>query len=260
MAFIHHISCLVCSVSMTVEREGRGRLPRFCSSVCKRQRMTIQSAQWRLDNPERTLEMGRMSRAKNAHKYISTGVCVICGTDYQCHSSVAKQQKTCGRKCGKILSDRSRGEGSIRRRTRHCATCGKAFIPSRPNRHQEAAGYVQRNCSYECSRIAHGPAKPLAKIRRAVMATSKPIDPIAICSRDGWKCYLCGIETPKSLRGTTDDRAPEVDHIIPLSKDGLHLPLNCSCACRCCNLSKRDRMLPFHFAISVLRANSIPAG
>lgn len=62
----------------------------------------------------------------------------------------------------------------------------------------------------------------------------------SVLERDGWLCQLCGIATPKELRGLYVANAPEVDHIIPVSKGGPHLPSNCQCLCRACNLLKSD--------------------
>lgn len=66
-----------------------------------------------------------------------------------------------------------------------------------------------------------------------------------VLERDGWCCQICGISTPKSLRGTFDPRAPEVDHVIPLSALGTpgHVPENCQCACRACNIAKGAKPL-----------------
>jgi hypothetical protein len=64
-----------------------------------------------------------------------------------------------------------------------------------------------------------------------------------VLARDGWKCRICGVLTPKQLRGTADRRAPEVDHIVPLSdpKSPGHVPENCQCACRACNGAKGSK-------------------
>lgn len=66
-------------------------------------------------------------------------------------------------------------------------------------------------------------------------SSGQAIDPIAILERDGWKCQICGTDTPRELRGTLDDRAPEVDHVIPYAAGGKHEWDNLQCACRRCN-------------------------
>lgn len=109
-------------------------------------------------------------------------------------------------------------------------------------------GHIKKYCSTKCERVVER-AKPGYRAKRARRdarkrnaTTSALIDPIMILERDNWKCYLCGIHTPKDLRGTISDSAPEVDHIIPLSKGGGHIESNLRCSCRKCNLKKGDRI------------------
>ncbi|HHW13485.1 MAG TPA: HNH endonuclease [Firmicutes bacterium] len=63
-------------------------------------------------------------------------------------------------------------------------------------------------------------------------------DPIEVFQRDHWTCQICGAKTPRRLRGTTDDRAPELDHIVPLALGGQHTRANTQCLCRRCNQAK----------------------
>lgn len=41
--------------------------------------------------------------------------------------------------------------------------------------------------------------------------------------------------------GTCHDKAPELEHIIPLSRGGLHTFSNVACSCRKCNHAKGDK-------------------
>lgn len=81
--------------------------------------------------------------------------------------------------------------------------------------------------------------------RRARIRNTKndSIDPFDVFDAADWTCYLCGEQTPKALRGTHDNRAPELDHIHPLSKGGTHTLDNVACACRKCNQIKGDNLL-----------------
>lgn len=82
-----------------------------------------------------------------------------------------------------------------------------------------------------------------SKRRARVRATKiEPIDPFEIFDRDNWHCYICCKPTPKSKRGTLSDNAPELDHIVPLSKGGTHTKDNVACACRKCNHEKSDEI------------------
>lgn len=60
--------------------------------------------------------------------------------------------------------------------------------------------------------------------------------------RDRWRCQICGESTPESLRGTNEDRAPELGHIIPACRGGGYVPDNLRCECRACNDDKLDRL------------------
>lgn len=80
-------------------------------------------------------------------------------------------------------------------------------------------------------------------LHRGAVAGAERFDPIEVLERDGWRCHICRCATPKRLRGSYDDRAPELDHIIPLASGGMHTRLNTACACRRCNMTKGAKPL-----------------
>jgi len=86
-------------------------------------------------------------------------------------------------------------------------------------------------------------SKYKAKRRLRTELHAEAIDPIKVFDRDGWKCKLCGVDTPRSLRGKTSSRSPELDHVIPLSRGGTHTWGNVQCACRKCNGSKGAKII-----------------
>ena len=67
--------------------------------------------------------------------------------------------------------------------------------------------------------------------------------PSTVFDRDGWRCRACHRSTPPELRGTFEDRAPELDHVVPLSKGGDHSMENTQCLCRACNMKKGARTM-----------------
>lgn len=120
---------------------------------------------------------------------------------------------------------------------RPCSKCGV-----------KCAGFMEysRTCK-DCKRDSKKSAPSYAKwkrryrhARRALEMSAQVdlVDPYEVLSRDGWKCYICGKDTPRSMRGTYEDNAPEVDHVIPLSKGGKHAMDNLRCCCRACNARK----------------------
>lgn len=108
-------------------------------------------------------------------------------------------------------------------------------------------------CSVDCHKAVKK-ARPITEAERANRRAAKSkrralirncenlesFDPFEIFDRDGWRCKCCGIKTPKKLRGTIKDNAPELDHIIPLSKGGDHSRQNTQLLCRKCNIDKSD--------------------
>lgn len=144
---------------------------------------------------------------------------------------ITTRPKFCSARCTSVARDVRLG---IRHASRpaSCAECAKLF---------ETTDERNRYCSRPCWRKRSN--RVSSAIRRSRIArdgSAIRLDPITICERDGWICHLCGRPTPKELRGTTDLRAPEMDHVVPLAQGGEHNEANVACACRGCNLAKRD--------------------
>jgi hypothetical protein len=70
--------------------------------------------------------------------------------------------------------------------------------------------------------------------------TAEDIDPILVFDRHEWQCAYCRCDTPRDKRGTYDDDAPELDHVVPIAKGGEHSYANVQLLCRACNGSKVD--------------------
>lgn len=118
-----------------------------------------------------------------------------------------------------------------------CACCGAKYAPS------FTGGRPSEFCSIACRSIIGNASRRIDKARRAAVkrgATVERVDPFVVFDRDGWKCQLCGRKTPAKLRGTYEDDAPELDHILPLAAGGEHSYRNTQCSCRRCNGLKSD--------------------
>jgi 5-methylcytosine-specific restriction endonuclease McrA len=137
---------------------------------------------------------------------------------------------------------------NVKVRVKKCRACGAAHIRRAPGIH---------TCSRACEAVrltARAALKALHRKSEAGMAARRrakskrraamrgvareSIDPIKVFARDKWRCHLCGVTTPRKLRGTTDDRAPELEHIVSLADGGSHTWGNVACSCRRCNISK----------------------
>ena len=120
---------------------------------------------------------------------------------------------------------------------RCCAVCGVSLAQGRKK-------YCSQSC-YNKSEVTRAVRRRSRSSYRAAKKanTIEAFDPIEILERDKWRCQICGVKTPKSLRGTSDPRAPELDHIIPISQNGAHARFNAQCACKRCNRAKSDKPL-----------------
>lgn len=123
------------------------------------------------------------------------------------------------------------------RSPRPCSTCGTVFAPEYGDRRRKF-------CSSECNAKSDAAkaTRKAAKMRRRC-AVVEAVDPLSVFERDGWRCQLCGVKTPKRLRGTYDHKAPELDHIVPISLGGEHSYRNTQCSCRKCNAAKSNTLL-----------------
>jgi 5-methylcytosine-specific restriction endonuclease McrA len=123
---------------------------------------------------------------------------------------------------------------AARRRPIACARCGVLWcrLPVVGNRFAYCT-----ECVGAVARDVKATSRAIGKARKRA-ATVERVSPYRVFERDGWRCYLCRCDTPKHKRGTYDDDAPELEHVIPLAQGGEHSYANTRCACRSCNLLK----------------------
>lgn len=109
-----------------------------------------------------------------------------------------------------------------------CAECGKVFISHNGTKY----------CTDSCRRRHRNRAR-----ERRIYRNGKPDLSISLTKlymRDMGVCALCGrrIDFDGDSNGA---HYPSIDHIIPLSKGGVHRWDNVQLACRECNNKKRDK-------------------
>lgn len=121
--------------------------------------------------------------------------------------------------------------------TRCCEVCGVAFC-NVFGRHSWMM-ICSDACSMERDR-RRNIAKEKARRARKRAVRYEVVDVFKVFERDGYRCQLCGKKTLKGQRGTAHPRAPELDHIVPLSDNGEHTYRNTQTACRSCNRAKSD--------------------
>lgn len=115
-----------------------------------------------------------------------------------------------------------------------CAECGKSF---------ESRKRIKKFCTPQCGKALHRRIRKMKLRALVVLAEAENVNPYKVFVRDKWICQLCGVKTPRKLRGSYQSNAPELDHIVPLSLGGEHSYRNTQCACRQCNGSKGAKPL-----------------
>lgn len=129
---------------------------------------------------------------------------------------------------------------------RDCAlpTCGAEFTPLRE--------------STRCCSEAHGKAlyrlehpEPYAAGRRERdarrralrkgAATGEPVIFEEIADRDGGTCHICKAAVDMAARWP-DPLSASLDHVVPLSRGGIHDPSNVRLAHLSCNVAKGNRV------------------
>jgi len=140
------------------------------------------------------------------------------------------------------MRSEAKKRGPIRIEVAHCLQCG-ANIGEQLLGAGAGSGSRRRLCD-ECraanermARSARGSQSHTSRARRYGVER-RSVNRLAVLSRDGWRCQSCGCDTPQALNGTYHDNAPEMDHIVPLSRGGGHTEQNTQCLCRVCNILK----------------------
>jgi len=152
--------------------------------------------------------------------------CAACAKPFAARWST---QKACSEACGYTLNLASKRERyDAARAHKWCAWCGEGF-----------EGHRRRvYCCGSCAKRADG-RNHIERAKRYGVPYER-INERLVLERHGWRCQICGHATPASLRGSEQPFAPELDHIIAMSRGGPHLYENVQCACRRCNGIKGD--------------------
>lgn len=211
-------TCPVCGTSFD-QRTGPGRKLVYCSKGCQRivRRATARAVYVKRPPRPRVVSVIPCDTAgcPNMSRAVGGGLCEGC---------YKRQWKA-----------RQLEPKRLARAATPCATCGKPL----------GDGIKTKYCGKACRDGGEVTRTIRRTISRSYMAAKRArvvvqFDPHDVLERDGWRCQLCGVKTPKSLRGKNQPRSPELDHIVPLSKGGEHTPWNTQCLCRKCNRAKSD--------------------
>ena len=162
--------------------------------------------------------------------------CVVCENKIiTTHST----KSTCSKECGKEKARRDSFNVNKDKKVlkaRSCKECGKVFTPEYGNKRRDF-------CSSKCLDRYQDRTKCRNGRERAKKygCDYEYVNPLKVFMRDGWICQLCNKRLKNKDRGKLINLAPELDHIIPISKGGAHSYKNTQCACRKCNNVKGDK-------------------
>lgn len=218
-----HRACNHCGTSLEMFHPKR----QTCSNACM-------VADWKARNQERVREQREreLEKKRNNRKAPTPIPCAGCST------MVQPPKRHCP-DCVAVSSRRYSLESARRKHNdspRQCGECQATFIPV----------YGDKRRTYCSDACLHKACKRTSRLRgkaRKRSATVERVNPNRVFARDGWRCHLCGKAADATKRGTYHPNAPELDHILPLSKGGEHSYANTACAHRKCNAAKSDRII-----------------
>lgn len=267
--------CRVCLVVFK-QNTGQGRKRKFCRSCSRVQsrspltRKCISCSSMLQKGERKRCRVCQISYEKQQrpfwNKVKTSHQCKHCGIEF--YPKKNDRLKYCSRECSwaeqkrnsaeriekintdrlnkKIVIEQARLNRQASSKLHKCFCCGIEFDRSKRK--------FKHTCSDECQSVKEQTSKQKSRksIRdrfgggkyrhraRKFGVSYEPVNRLKVFERDGWRCQICHRPTPKKLCGSFDDRAPELDHIVPLSKGGEHSYRNVQCACRKCNGAKSD--------------------
>lgn len=220
-----HCTCAHCGAEFVALRRDKIYCSRRCNFLAFRARSPDRVEEYR----DREKEKERAAR--ESFSPVVMNKCTTCGRSFYWRRKKAICSRECELRKARDLAKAGFVSAAIKEE-RFCVRCGSRFV-SRNAR--------QIFCSDSCSYKNHRTPSSSRKRAREFGVEYQPVQPLKVFERDGWKCQICGKQTPRARRGYRYSNAPELDHRIPISKGGPHTYGNTQCACRACNLEKSNR-------------------
>lgn len=208
----------------------------YCKKSCK-------VSAWRLAHPDSAILHRTAERKKNAplpFSRVYAGKCCCCSAAYVLREA---SEGFCGDSCRRAFRALQAAESKREKHKKQgliliCGHCSLSFSPLYGASHAKFCTVCAEDRALQANRISR-----LTRKMRKRTQTVESVDPLRVFERDRWRCQLCRKATPKKLRGTYADLAPELDHILPLSLGGEHSYRNTQCLCRACNGAKSNKPL-----------------
>jgi len=224
-------TCPICDQPFTFDETKRGRRREQCSRACTNQAYR-----------------DRRSVAKQAERVASARPCESCG-----EAIVPKSLGLVPRWCSTFCSEVARGARFAEPLPAvMCALpgCDVEFIPNRhgvrccSERHGQVLWNRESRADGRQKSEAWGPRRRENWQRRRALKLgldAERIDNAVIFDRDKWCCGICSKRVDSAL-AWPDPMSASLDHILPLSKGGSHVPANVQLAHLGCNVRKGNRI------------------
>jgi hypothetical protein len=142
--------------------------------------------------------------------------------------------------CDEWCSEASRGRRRLEcdLETGTCRRCGSVYC-------RDALAAAPGFCSMLCNRRHARSVRRAA--RRAIVVESFSLREIA--ERDGWCCHLCGRKVADRIDYAARDDDATLDHLVPVSKGGLHVRANVALAHNRCNWERGNADIEFQMRL-----------
>jgi len=145
-----------------------------------------------------------------------------------------KQEKTKRQANQKLVAEKH--SSAIKRRRDNarlcsCKQCGVQYTSIR----KAAGAYCSKRCTLK---YAKKNREHIARSSRKIGGGFSDVD---VFKAAKWKCKICGIKVHQAT-GQHSETQATIDHIVPMSRGGLHVWGNVQCACQRCNASKSDKI------------------
>lgn len=216
-------SCGQCSAPIA-RTASSGPAPKYCSKACQ-YKASYERRKGGINERARRDTQARLTETVKA--------CPNCGSQFTPRATGA--QKFCSKSCGynfhRDRSTRQCSEGECARPVRARGLCSMHYRRwARATGREKAPEWDDRRRANYHKRRALKKKLPAADIR-----------PLDIYERDSWVCGLCGDGIDPDA-AWPDPLSASLDHILPLSKGGHHVPENVQAAHLSCNVRKGNRV------------------
>ena len=245
-----HRTCTKCNQTKpyTEFKFSKGKVYYMMSSSCRechREKDRKRTRAFTREQKDRANEQHKKYRQTYKYKVAYTRntsdvyfiKCFICETIITKRTKPKTKKCFCSDECVthyKARCEKNRQVIAIPNSKANCNTCGNVFIAA-TGRNKNCMFCIEKKkrCDQWIGKIKWKYPNYKGKLDR--------IDKLDVIRRDKGMCNLCGIPTQKESPYAPN--ACEIDHIIPLSREGDHTMNNVWVLCRSCNQHKSNNIV-----------------